>query len=47
VAEIKIKKIHRINEHSVDIQMKGKIQEEIYHTFLNYLKEKIGFKEEI
>ena len=44
-AIINIKKIHRLDEHSVDIQIKGKIRKEIYHTFLNYLKEKIGFKE--
>jgi len=44
IAIINIKKIHRLDEHSVDIQIKGKIRKEIYHTFLNYLKEKIGFK---
>jgi hypothetical protein len=43
-AIISIKKIHQIEEHSVDIQIKGKIRKEIYHTFLNYLKDKIGFK---
>ena len=42
---IKIKKIHKTNEHSVDIQIKGRIKEEIYHIFLNYLNEKIGIKE--
>jgi hypothetical protein len=45
-AIIKINKIHHDNEHSVDIQIKGKIRKEIYHTFLNYLNEKIGLKEE-
>ena len=45
-AIIKINKIHRRKEHSVDIQMKGEIRKEIYHTFLNYLNEKIGLKEE-
>lgn len=43
-AVINIKKIHQIDEHSVDIQIKGKIHNEIYHTFLNYLKKEIGFK---
>lgn len=46
IATVKIRKIHQIDEHSVDIQIKGKIRKEIYHTFLNYLKEKIGFREE-
>lgn len=32
---IKIKRIHRKKEHSVDIKIKGKIRCEIYHTFLN------------
>lgn len=45
-ATIKINKIHKKKEHSVDIQIKGKIRKEIYHTFLNYLNEKIGLKEE-
>lgn len=45
-ATIKISKIHSIKEHSVDIQIKGNIRKEIYHTFLNYLNEKIGLKEE-
>ena len=45
VAIVKIRKIHQIGEHSVDIQIKGKIRKEIYHTFLNYLKDKIGFKD--
>ena len=44
-ATIKISKIHILKEHSVDIQIKGKIRKEIYHTFLNYLNEKIGLKE--
>lgn len=44
-AIIKINKIHSKNEHSVDIQIKGKIRSEIYHTFLNYLNERIGLKE--
>ena len=45
-ANIKIKKIHSKKEHSVDIQMKGEIKKELYHTFLNYLDQNIGFKEE-
>ena len=44
-AIIKINKIHSKKEHSVDIQINGKIRKEIYHTFLNYLNEKIGLKE--
>lgn len=44
-ATIKISKIHSVKEHSVDIQIKGKIRKDIYHTFLNYLNEKIGLKE--
>jgi len=44
-AIIKIRKIHSKKEHSIDIQIKGKIREELYHTFLNYLKEKISFKD--
>lgn len=44
-AKIKIKKIHSKKEHSVDIQMKGEIKKELYHTFLNYLDEKLGIKE--
>ena len=44
-AIIKINKVHSKNEHSVDIQIKGKIRSDIYHTFLNYLNEKIGLKE--
>lgn len=43
---IKIKKIHSKKEHSVDIQIKGKIRSDIYHTFLNYLNENIGLKED-
>ena len=46
IATVKIRKIHQIGEHSVDIQIKGKIRKEIYHTFLNYLKYKIGLREE-
>jgi len=45
IAIIQIKKIHSKKEHSVDIEIKGKIRADIYHTFLNYLNEKIGLKE--
>jgi len=45
IAKIKIKKVHSKKEHSVDIQMKGEIKKELYHTFLNYLDEKLGIKE--
>ena len=45
-ATIKINKIHNIKEHSVEIMIKGRIRKEIYHTFLNYLNEKIGLKDE-
>lgn len=45
-AIIKIKKVHTKKEHSVDILMKGLIRKELYHTFLNYLREKIGLDEE-
>ncbi len=44
-AVIKISKIHSEKERSVDIQIKGKIRKNVYHTFLNYLKENIGLKE--
>jgi hypothetical protein len=46
-ASIRIKKIHQMDEHSVDIQIIGKIHKDIYHTFLNYLKDKIGFKKKV
>ena len=44
-AIIKVKKIHGKKEHSIDIQIKGKIRSTIYHTFLNYLEEKMGLIE--
>lgn len=46
-AVIKVKKIHSTKEHSVDIQIKGYVNSNVYHTFLNYLNEKIGIKEKI
>ena len=45
-AFIKISKVHSEKDHSIDIQIKGKIRENIYHTFLNYVKENIGLKED-
>jgi len=46
-AIIKISRIHSVKDHSVDIQINGEIHSDVYHTFLNYLREKIGLKEEI
>ena len=45
-AKIKINKVHNIRERSIDILIKGKIRKKVYHTFLNYLNDKIGLKEE-
>ncbi|MCX6666001.1 MAG: hypothetical protein NT038_08115 [Euryarchaeota archaeon] len=45
VAIVKIMKIHREKEHSVDIQIKGEIKKELYHAFLNYLHETLGLIE--
>jgi len=42
---VKIMKIHNKKDHAVDIQIKGGIKEELYHTFKNYLTEKLGLKE--
>jgi hypothetical protein len=44
-AIIKIKRVHKEKERSVDIQIKGRIRIDIYHTFINYLNEKIGLIE--
>ena len=44
-AVIKIKKVHSKKDHSVDIQIDGKIRSDIYHTFLNYLDNKLGLEE--
>ncbi|VVB61852.1 Uncharacterised protein [uncultured archaeon] len=41
---VKIMKIHKKKDHAVDIQIKGGIKEESYHTFKNYLIEKLGLK---
>jgi len=43
-ATIKISRIHSLKDHSVDIQIKGKIRSDIYHTFLNYIKENVELK---
>jgi uncharacterized protein YajQ (UPF0234 family) len=44
IAIVKIMKIHKEKDHAVDIQIKGGIKKELYHTFLNYLTEKLGLK---
>jgi hypothetical protein len=41
---VKIMKIHKKKDHAVDIQIKGGIKKELYHTFQNYLAEKLGLK---
>ena len=41
---VKIMKIHKEKDHAVDIQIKGGIKTELYHTFQNYLTEKLGLK---
>lgn len=46
-AIIRINRIHRKKEHSVDIKIKGKIKSKIYHTFLNYIRENIGLKDDL
>jgi len=43
-AKIIIKKVHKKKEHAIDIMMKGRIKEESYHVFLNYLNEKLKVK---
>jgi len=43
-AIVKIMKIHKEKDHAVDIQIMGGIKKELYHTFLNYLTEKLGLK---
>lgn len=39
IAEIIVKKVHPKKKHAVDIKIKGRIKEELFHRFLNYLKE--------
>lgn len=46
IARIRIKKIHNKKEHSIDILVKGNIRKDTYHTFVNYLNEKIGLKDD-
>jgi hypothetical protein len=43
---IQVKKVHRKKEHTIDLQFKGKIRSDVYHTFLNYLKEHIEFTDD-
>jgi len=45
IAIVKIMKIHKEKDHAIDIQIKGGIKKELYHTFQNYLTEKLGLKE--
>jgi len=45
-ADIHINKIHQLNEHSIHIEIKGEILQFVYHSFVNYLHEKIGFLKE-
>ena len=45
-ATVKISKIHSDKDHSINIKIKGKIRKDTYRTFLNYLKENIGLKDE-
>ena len=47
LAIIKIKKIHKIKEHSVEIIIRGMISKETYHIFYNYLNKKVGLKDEL
>jgi phosphotransferase system HPr-like phosphotransfer protein len=41
---VKIMKIHKKKDHAVDLQIKGRIKEELYHAFKNYLTEKLDLK---
>lgn len=45
IAKIKIKKVHKKKEHSIDILMNGEIKKELYNAFYNYLFDKLGIKE--
>ncbi|KAA0002191.1 MAG: hypothetical protein FE048_04300 [Thermoplasmata archaeon] len=38
IADILVKKVHPKRKHAVDIKIKGRIEEELFHKFLNYLK---------
>ena len=46
-AEVTIKKIHTKKEHSLNIFLRGEIKRVLYHAFLNYLHEKLGFEDGI
>jgi len=41
---VKIMKVHKEKDHAVDIQIKGGIKKELYHTFQNYLSDKLSLK---
>jgi hypothetical protein len=43
-AVVKLKKIHKKNEYSVEIQLKGEIKKELYQTFMNYINDKLSIK---
>jgi hypothetical protein len=43
-AEVKIMKVHKKKDHSIDIFFRGEIKRELYHTFLNYLSGKLGLE---
>ncbi len=45
IATIKIMRMHKAKDHAVDIRIKGGIKENSYHTFKNYLSEKLGVEE--
>jgi hypothetical protein len=42
--EIKIKKIHNIKKHTVEMFFNGEIREDLYHSFINYINENLETK---
>jgi len=46
IAHVFIKRIHPRKEHSIDIKIDGKIKEELFNRFLNYVKEHMEVKSE-
>ena len=42
IAEILIQRIHPKKVHSVDIKIKGEIEEYLFHEFLNYLRDHLS-----